>query len=86
MTNERATPSASRADDVVTSATTISVDYTVTIPKALCDRMGWRPGQKLVFIPKGAGALLIAAPTREELVGLTRGADADDYRDRNDRY
>ena len=86
MTNERATPSASRADDVVTSATTISVDYTVTIPKALCDRMHWRPGQKLVFIPKGAGALLIAAPTREELVGLARGADADDYRDRNDRY
>jgi bifunctional DNA-binding transcriptional regulator/antitoxin component of YhaV-PrlF toxin-antitoxin module len=86
VTNGRETPDASRPDDAVTSATTVSADYTVTIPKALCDRMLWRPGQKLVFIPRGAGALLIAAPTCEKLVGLTRGADAEDYRDRNDRY
>ena len=86
MRNRRETPDASRAAGAVTSETTISQDYTVTIPKSLCDRLHWRPGQKLVFIPKGASALLIAAPTREELIGLTRGADAEDYRDRDDRY
>jgi bifunctional DNA-binding transcriptional regulator/antitoxin component of YhaV-PrlF toxin-antitoxin module len=86
MTNERETAGASRTDDAATSATTISADYAVTIPKSLCDRMRWRPGQELTFIPKGAGALLITAPTREALIGLARGADAEDYRDRNDRY
>jgi AbrB family looped-hinge helix DNA binding protein len=68
------------------AASTISPKYRVSIPKSLCDQLRWRPGQKLVFIPQGAGALLIAAPIREELVGLARGADAEDYRDRNDRY
>jgi hypothetical protein len=29
--------------------------------------------------------LIIAAPEREELVGIARGANTDDYRDRNDR-
>jgi len=29
---------------------------------------------------------MIPVPTREELVGIARGADVDDYRDRNDRY
>ncbi len=86
MTNGRKTPDPSRADNAEISATTISADYTVMIPKVLCDRMLWRPGQKLVFIPKGAGVLLTAAPTREDLVGVARGANAEGYRDRDDRY
>ena len=65
---------------------TISSKYQVSIPKALCDQLRWRPGQKLAFIPKGNGLLMIPVPTREELVGIARGANTDDYRDRNDRY
>ena len=68
------------------AAPTISSKYQVSIPKALCDQLRWRPGQKLAFIPKGNGLLVIPAPSREELVGIARGADVDDYRDRNDRY
>jgi AbrB family looped-hinge helix DNA binding protein len=68
------------------SESTKSPKYQVTIPKALCERLNWRPGQKLAFIPKGAGVLMIAVPTREEMIGLTRGADPSDLRDRNDRY
>jgi AbrB family looped-hinge helix DNA binding protein len=70
----------------MTAVSTISPKYQVSIPKALRERMHWRPGQKLAFIPKGAGLLMIAVPTRDELVGIARGADASDYRDRNDRY
>jgi AbrB family looped-hinge helix DNA binding protein len=66
--------------------TTISPKYQVSIPKALRDKLDWRPGQKLAFIPKGNGLLMIPVPSREELVGLARGANTDDYRDRNDRY
>jgi AbrB family looped-hinge helix DNA binding protein len=65
---------------------TISPEYQVSIPKSLCDQLRWRPGQKVAFIPKGNGLLMIPAPSREELIGLTRGADTSDYRDRNDRY
>ena len=70
----------------MTAETTISPKYQVSIPKALRDKLRWRPGQKLAFIPKGNGLLMIPVPTREELVGIARGANTDDYRDRNDRY
>ena len=86
MTSARDNPDASRATDAAIAPTTISADYKVAIPKSTCERLNWRPGQKLVFIPKGAGGLLIAAPTREDLIGLTRGANTENYRDRNDRY
>ena len=64
---------------------TLSPKRRVSIPNALCERLSWKPGRKLAFIPKGAGVLIIAAPEREELIGIARGADANDYRDRNDR-
>ena len=70
----------------MTAASTISPKYQVSIPKALRDKLRWRPGQKLAFIPKGNGLLMIPVPSREELVGIARGANVDDYRDRNDRY
>jgi AbrB family looped-hinge helix DNA binding protein len=70
----------------MTAVSTISPKYQVSIPKALRDQLHWRPGQKLAFIPKGSGLLMIPVPSREELVGIARGAVADDYRDRNDRY
>jgi bifunctional DNA-binding transcriptional regulator/antitoxin component of YhaV-PrlF toxin-antitoxin module len=64
---------------------TLSERGRVSIPKALCQRLSWKPGQEPAFIPKGAGVLIIAAPERQELVGIARGANTDDYRDRNDR-
>jgi bifunctional DNA-binding transcriptional regulator/antitoxin component of YhaV-PrlF toxin-antitoxin module len=70
----------------MTAISAISSDYQVTIPEALWEKLGWRPGQKLAFLPKGHGVLIIAEPTNEDLVGLARGANTDDYRDRNDRY
>ncbi len=70
----------------MTAVSTISPKFQVSIPKELRDKMRWRPGQKVAFIPKGSGVLMIPVPTREELVGIARGANSEDYRDRNDRY
>ena len=70
----------------MSAVSTISSDFQVSIPQELRDKAGWQPGQKLALIPKGTGVLMIPEPSREELVGLTRGARVDDYRDRNDRY
>jgi AbrB family looped-hinge helix DNA binding protein len=70
----------------VTLGSTLSPKYQVSIPKALRQQLNWRPGQKLAFIAKGKGVLMIPVPDREALVGIARGANIDDYRDRNDRY
>ena len=59
----------------MTAISTISLDYQVTIPEALCEKLGWRPGQEPAFLPKGHGVLIIAEPTNEDLVGLARGAN-----------
>ena len=48
-------------------------------------QLNWRPGQKLTFIAKGKGVLMIPVPEREALVGIARGANLNNYRDRNDR-
>jgi hypothetical protein len=48
--------------------------------------MAWRPGQKIAFIAKADGVLMVPIPEREELAGMARGANPEGYRDRNDRY
>jgi len=70
----------------MTLRSTLSPKYQVSIPKALRQQLNWRPGQKLTFIAKGKGVLMIPVPDREALVGIARGANFDNYRDRNDRY
>jgi AbrB family looped-hinge helix DNA binding protein len=70
----------------MSATSTISSKYQVSIPKAVRERLAWRPGQKLAFIDKGHGVLMIPVPDRESLVGIARGANIDNYRDRNDRY
>jgi AbrB family looped-hinge helix DNA binding protein len=65
---------------------TLSPKYQVSIPKALRQQLNWRPGLRLTFIAKGKGVLMIPVPDRDSLVGIARGANVDDYRDRNDRY
>lgn len=65
---------------------TLSSKFQISIPKAVRTLLGWKPGQEFVFIPKGAGVLLVPAPSKAELAGLARGANAADFRDRTDRY
>jgi AbrB family looped-hinge helix DNA binding protein len=70
----------------MSAVSTISPKFQVSIPKELRDKMRWRPGQKVAFIPKGSGVLMVPVPSSEELIGIARGANTGDYRDRNDRY
>lgn len=62
--------------------TTLSRKFQVTLPKTLLASRQWRPGQVFAFIPKENGVLLVPIPTREELAGIARGANPEDYRDR----
>ena len=64
---------------------TLSSKFQISIPKALRNARHWEAGQQFAFIPKGEGVLLVPVPNPEDLFGLARGANPEDYRDRTDR-
>ncbi|HEY1886176.1 MAG TPA: AbrB/MazE/SpoVT family DNA-binding domain-containing protein [Roseiarcus sp.] len=64
----------------------LSSKYQVLIPKTVRERLAWRPGQKIAFIDQGDSVVMVPVPDREALAGMARGANTDNYRDRNDRY
>ena len=66
--------------------TTLSAKFQISIPKVVRVARQWKAGQKFAFIPKGTGVLLVPVPEVGDLPGLARGAKAQDYRDRDDRY
>lgn len=65
---------------------TLSSKFQISIPKAVREQQQWQAGQEFVFIPKGAGVLVMPVPARNTLQGIARGANTDNYRDRQDRY
>ena len=65
---------------------TLSSKFQISIPKAVRSLHHWEAGQEFAFIPKGAGVLLMPVPTREDLMGIARGAKAEGFRDREDRF
>ncbi len=68
------------------NAVTLSSKFQISIPKEVREHEGWKPGQKLAFVPHGKHYVLVAVPTATELFGSMKGANPDNYRDRNDRY
>lgn len=65
---------------------TLSSKFQISIPKKVREAEGWQAGQKLVFIPKGKGVLVMPVPELNQLAGIAKGARKDDYRDRKDRF
>jgi AbrB family looped-hinge helix DNA binding protein len=65
---------------------TVSSKFQISIPKEVRDQLGLRPGQKVAFIAKPGGFVMVPVPKREDLAGMARGANTEGYRDRNDRY
>ncbi|MBS7804696.1 AbrB/MazE/SpoVT family DNA-binding domain-containing protein [Rhizobiales bacterium TNE-4] len=66
--------------------TTLSSKYQISIPKSVREEQGWEAGQRFAFIPEGKGVLLMPVPELKDLVGITAGADKENYRDRTDRF
>lgn len=67
------------------STATLSSTFRISIPKDLCKRQNWAPGQKFAFVPTEGGIMLVPVPTVDGLRGLAMGAATSDYRDREDR-
>jgi AbrB family looped-hinge helix DNA binding protein len=64
---------------------TLSSKFQISVPKAVREHQHWKAGQKFDFIPKGNGVLLVPAPSLDGLRGIAKGADPENYRDRDDR-
>ena len=65
---------------------TLSSKFQISIPKSVRTARKWQAGQVFAFVPRGAGVLLVPVPKVEDLFGMARGANPENYRDRNDRY
>lgn len=70
----------------MSATATISSKFQIAIPKEVRERMGLRPGQKVAFIARLDGVMMVPVPEREELHGIARGANPEGYRDRSDRF
>ncbi len=64
----------------------LSTKFQISIPKEVRDLQSWDAGQEFIFIPKGKGVLLMPVPTLAELQGLAKGANTENYRNRNDPF
>ena len=64
---------------------TLSSKFQISIPKAVREAQHWEAGQEFVFIPKGAGMLVMPLPELKDLAGIAAGARSRTYRDRKDR-
>ncbi len=63
----------------------LSSKFQISIPKEVREAQQWRAGQRFVFIPKGAGVMVMPALDLNDLRGIAQGASAEGFRDRQDR-
>ena len=64
---------------------TLSSKYQISIPKEIRDSMNLKPGQKLAFLCVGKSVRLMPQPKLEDLLGIGKGGDPGNYRDRDTR-
>lgn len=63
---------------------TLSSKFQISIPKSVRDKHDWKPGTEFAFIPRGKHVVLVPVPELDDLIGMFRGADPTDYRERPD--
>ena len=64
----------------------LSSKFQISIPKTVREEQHWEAGQEFVFIPKGKGVLVMPVPELNQLAGIAKGANKENYRERKDRY
>jgi AbrB family looped-hinge helix DNA binding protein len=69
-----------------TAIATLSTKFQISIPKTVRELNHWRAGQEFAFLPKGRGVLVMPVVELEDLIGLAKGAETGEYRDREDRF
>ena len=65
---------------------TLSSKFQISIPKAVRNAKAWKAGQEFAFLPKGTGVLLVPVPELSDLIGLAKGANPKNFRDRKESF
>jgi AbrB family looped-hinge helix DNA binding protein len=65
---------------------TLSSKFQLSLPKSLRESMNLQPGQQFELIRTGDIIQMVPKTSIRDLRGRARGAKADEYRDRNDRF
>jgi AbrB family looped-hinge helix DNA binding protein len=65
---------------------TLSEKFQLSIPKAIREQLNLRAGQQFIVVTKGDSIVLVPKRSAEEMRGFMRGANAANYRDRQDRH
>jgi len=65
---------------------TLSSKFQLSLPKSLRESMNLQPGQQFELIRTGDIIQMVPKTSIRDLRGRARGANADEYRDRNDRF
>ena len=63
------------------SIATLSSKYPISIPKDVREALHLKPGQRIAFLLTGSTLKLVPVPNIEDLFGIAKGADTDNYRD-----
>jgi len=74
-----------RSVRISVATVTLSSKYQISIPKEIREAMHFKPGQQLAFLRVGNSLRLVRVRKMEDFIGMTRGADTDNYRDRSTR-
>ena len=64
---------------------TLSSNYQITIPKAVCEALNLEVGQKFTIVIKGKAIELVPVRSMEQMRGIFKGSNPDGYRDRESR-
>ena len=67
------------------NTTTLSNNYQITIPKAVCEALDLEVGQKFTIVIKGKVIELVPVRSMERKRGIFKGSNPDGYRDRECR-
>jgi len=64
----------------------LSSRHRVALPKEIRDTLDWKPGEELKIVRHKDGIFIYKRITIDQIMGIAKGADTGNYRDRNDRY
>lgn len=63
----------------------LSEKFQICIPKALREELHLHSGQQFIFIAKGSVLHLVPKKVPQDIRGMLKGANMQNYRDRKDR-
>ena len=67
------------------SIATLSSKFQISIPREVRETLGLKAGQRIAFLCVGKSVKLVPQPRIEDLFGMAKGANTENYRDRDTR-